>query len=231
MTSSPLLINEPPLQILPTLAKIVGLNEAIVLQQVHYWLNPDFNDNLFEGKHWVHNTFTQWQKQFFFWSRKTIKRTIAGLEDSGLLISFVTVGFKKTKYYTLNYDLLGRISLPGVHAYSARTRAGHASRYETEGNDLKLLENASENHEGQSPSDQDEIADLANFDETAEKQGFHSWGQVDPLDGVKMAPQTLPKKSPKLEGVKEMAEKQGSHSWGQNDPFDGVKVSLSMGPK
>ncbi len=258
--TSPLLINEPPLQVLPTLARIIGLNEAIVLQQVHYWLNPDFNTNFFEGKHWVHNTFNQWQKQFFFWSRKTIKRTIASLENSGLLISFITVGFKKTKYYTLDYDLLGRISLPGVHAYSAKTRAGHAPRYETEGPDLKLLENAPENHgdqpshkkllmdwpdytegrlpaevqpptEGPSPSGQDERAAPANYQETAEKQGVHSWGQVDPLDGVNLASPMAQNKPLKLEGIEEMAEKQGSHPWGQNGPLDGVKLTLSIGSK
>lgn len=32
-----LLIEEPPLQILPSLAAAIGLNEAIVLQQL-YWL-------------------------------------------------------------------------------------------------------------------------------------------------------------------------------------------------
>src|SRR5579862_8779191 len=105
MMTSPLLINEPPLQVLPTLARRIGLNEAIVLQQVHYWLNPQFNKNFFEERYWVHNTFTQWQQQFSFWSKKTIKRTIGDLEDSKLLISFVTSNFKKTKYYTLNYDL------------------------------------------------------------------------------------------------------------------------------
>lgn len=109
--SSQLLINEPPLQVLPTLAKEVGLNEAIILQQVHYWLNPQFNKNTFEGRYWVHNTLTQWQRQFAFWSSTTIKRTIANLEESGLLMSFRTRDFKKTKYYTLNYDLLSRICL------------------------------------------------------------------------------------------------------------------------
>src|SRR5579862_7435599 len=109
--TSPLLINEPPLQVLPTLARRIGLNEAIVLQQVHYWLNPQFNKNFFEERYWVHNTVTQWQQQFAFWSKKTIKRTIANLEESGLLISFVTRNFKKTKYYTLNYELLNRINL------------------------------------------------------------------------------------------------------------------------
>lgn len=108
MTSN-LLINEPPLQVLPTLAKIIGLNEAIILQQVHYWLNPQFNKNFREGKYWVRNTFTQWEQQFAFWSKKTIQRTINSLEDTGLLVSFVTRDFKKRKYYTVDYGRLNRI--------------------------------------------------------------------------------------------------------------------------
>ena len=36
---SNLLTQEPPLQVLPSLAVAIGLNEAIVLQQVHYLLN------------------------------------------------------------------------------------------------------------------------------------------------------------------------------------------------
>ena len=39
MSTSPLLINEHPLMVLPSLATAVGLNQAIVLQQVHYWLD------------------------------------------------------------------------------------------------------------------------------------------------------------------------------------------------
>ena len=59
-----LLISEPPLQVLPSLAKKIGLNEAIVLQQLHYWLDPKRNKNLHENLHWVYNTYEQWQKQF-----------------------------------------------------------------------------------------------------------------------------------------------------------------------
>ena len=67
MVISPLLINEPPLQVLPSLAQKIGLNEAIIVQQVHYWLNPKFNKNYFEGRNWVWNTYEQWQQQFPFW--------------------------------------------------------------------------------------------------------------------------------------------------------------------
>lgn len=107
MTCS-LLINESPLQILPSLALRVGLGEAIILQQIHYWINPKFNKNLFEGRHWVYNTYDQWQEQFPFWSIKTIKRTIWALEEQGLVHSFITRDFKKMKYYTLDYEALNQ---------------------------------------------------------------------------------------------------------------------------
>jgi hypothetical protein len=35
---SRLLINESPIMIIPSLAAKIGLNEAVVLQQIHYWL-------------------------------------------------------------------------------------------------------------------------------------------------------------------------------------------------
>ena len=110
--ASQLLIDEPPLQVLPSLAKRVGLNEAIILQQVHYWLNPKLNKNIFDGCHWVHNTYGQWQKQFPFWAEKTIRRAIGNLEESELLTSFVTRDFKKTKYYTINYALMDQFKKP-----------------------------------------------------------------------------------------------------------------------
>ena len=104
-----LLINEPPLQVLPTLAIRIGLNEAIVLQQVHYWLNPKFNKNVFEGRYWVRNTYEQWQNQFPFWGMNTIRRAVANLEETGLLISFVKRDFKKLKYYSLDYSQLEQL--------------------------------------------------------------------------------------------------------------------------
>ncbi|WLF74824.1 hypothetical protein Q3V38_08385 [Limosilactobacillus fermentum] len=46
-----LLIEEPPLQVLPSLAKSIGLNEAIVLQQIHYWIRK--SNNLKDGHKWI----------------------------------------------------------------------------------------------------------------------------------------------------------------------------------
>lgn len=109
---SNLLINEPPLQVLPSLAEKIGLNEAIIIQQIHYWLNPNHNNNFKNNKHWVHNTYKQWQKQFKFWSLRTIRRTIKNLEDLNLLTSsnFNNNKSDHTKWYTIDYDCLNKIS-------------------------------------------------------------------------------------------------------------------------
>lgn len=110
MMMSPLLIDEPPLQILPTLAVKIGLNEAIVLQQVHYWLSPRHNKTVIHNRCWVNHTYQEWQKQFPFWSLKTIQRVLNQLEEMGLLITYVSKEFQKAKFYSLNYDTLLQLS-------------------------------------------------------------------------------------------------------------------------
>lgn len=109
--TSQLLINEPPLQVLPTLARIIGLNEAIVLQQIHYWLHPQTNRNYFDGRHWVYNTYEQWQKQFPFFSQRTLRRTVKNLETGKLLLSCKGGDLNQTKFYTINYNFLADICL------------------------------------------------------------------------------------------------------------------------
>lgn len=82
---SKLLINQPPLQVLPDLAVKIGLNEAIILQQLHYWLGR--SANIIEDKKWVYNDYSSWRDQFPFWSEKTIQRTFLSLEKLGIIIS------------------------------------------------------------------------------------------------------------------------------------------------
>lgn len=109
--TSQLLINEPPLQVLPTLALKIGLNEAIILQQVHYWLNPHINKKCIEGRYWVYNSCESWQQQFKFWSKNTIKRAIASLQHQKLLIvgNFNHDKFNRSKWYSINYEQLQNI--------------------------------------------------------------------------------------------------------------------------
>lgn len=81
---SRLLITESPVMIIPSLAAKIGVNEAVVLQQIHYWLG--ISKHVVEERTWVYNTYEEWQKQLPFWSVSTIKRTIRSLEMMGLLL-------------------------------------------------------------------------------------------------------------------------------------------------
>ena len=79
-----LLLNEAPLIILPTLACAIGLNEAIFIQQLYYWLEK--SSVYFDNKKWVYKSLKEWENEFPFWSKSTIKRVISSLKKSEILI-------------------------------------------------------------------------------------------------------------------------------------------------
>ena len=116
MAATSLLISESPLTVQPSLAVLLGLNEAIFLQQVQYWITREagFCDQY--GRRWIYNTVKDWRGQFPFWSESTIKRTIRSLEDQNALLS-TTVGdaFNKTKAYTINSDRIEELNQKIVH--------------------------------------------------------------------------------------------------------------------
>jgi DnaD/phage-associated family protein len=111
---SKLLLDDKPIIVLPSLAEKVGLNEAIFLQQLNYWLQE--SKHCYEEKKWIYNTQEDWQEQFPFWSISTIRRTISKLEGFGLLIigNFNKKNFDRTKWYTINYEELEGLSKPSV---------------------------------------------------------------------------------------------------------------------
>jgi len=105
---SRLLIDEPPLQVLPSLARELGLNEAIMLQQMHYWLIKSSYE--FEGVKWFYKTLEDWQTEFPFWSAMTIRRTLTNLEKQKVIRigNFNKKKFDKTKWYTIEYQCVNR---------------------------------------------------------------------------------------------------------------------------
>ena len=105
---SRLLIDEPPLQVLPSLAREIGLNEAIMLQQMHYWLIKSSHE--FEGVKWFYKTLEDWQTEFPFWSTMTIRRTLTNLEKQKVIRigNFNKKKFDKTKWYTIEYQCVNR---------------------------------------------------------------------------------------------------------------------------
>ena len=99
------LIDEYPLVFLPTLACQYGLNEAIVIQQIHYWQRK--NKPMEDGYTWVYNSIPEWKKQFPFWSERTIFSILKRLRDINVLIAERKSDnpWNQTLYYRLNEEI------------------------------------------------------------------------------------------------------------------------------
>ncbi|WP_077619775.1 DnaD domain-containing protein [Bacillus sinesaloumensis] len=101
-----ILLNDRPLLIPPTLAVLLGTNESIILQQIHYWLKRSKQFKL--GRKWVYLTYDQLAEQIPFISKSTIRRTILKLEKQGYLLpqNFNKLKIDKTKWYSIHYENL-----------------------------------------------------------------------------------------------------------------------------
>jgi hypothetical protein len=108
--TSSCLIDEPPIAFLPTLAKIAGVDGALVLQQIHFWLIQPKIGRMVDDAKWVRNSLEEWQRDNFpFWSKSKISRIITKLEDMNLIVSRDDLnrhGYDRTKWYTIHYGNL-----------------------------------------------------------------------------------------------------------------------------
>lgn len=119
---SRLLIPGRTLQVLPKLAEAIGLNEAIALQQIHYWLvenkeNERQKSHFRDGRWWTYNTAAGWKKNNFpFWSESTIRRTFKALREMGLVLTgnYNRAGYDKTLWYTIDYEALTKLEVDVV---------------------------------------------------------------------------------------------------------------------
>jgi DNA-binding PadR family transcriptional regulator len=112
LSMSKLIIEEPPLQVLPSLALVIGLHEAIILQQLHYLLrDPRFGRRI-EEKQWIFNTAEDWRWQYFpFWTEKIIRKAMANLSRLNLIETIQPEGrVSRRKYYRIRTEELERLA-------------------------------------------------------------------------------------------------------------------------
>ena len=109
-----LLYTKEPIVINPIAAEVLGVNEAIIVQQIHYWLNINEKAkiNFYNGRYWTYNTYENWQKtNFRFLSVSTLKRIFKKLVTKGILITdnFNKAKYDRTLWVTINYEKLDEL--------------------------------------------------------------------------------------------------------------------------
>jgi len=114
---APHLLDEPPILIYPTLAVALGINKAVVFQQLHFLLNAQKTaknkytyvaDEHGVERWWVYNSYPEWQRDYFPWlSTSTLKGIFVSLEGDKLVLSMQSVKNKsdRRKWYTIDYEV------------------------------------------------------------------------------------------------------------------------------
>ncbi|MBQ1296890.1 MAG: hypothetical protein IIY21_22790 [Clostridiales bacterium] len=88
-----------------SLAKEIGVKEAIVLSHLAFWVRKNEADerNIHDGKAWTFTTQKALSTYFDFLSEKQVRTTMANLKDLGLIETgnFNSSPYDKTTWYTL----------------------------------------------------------------------------------------------------------------------------------
>ena len=108
-----LLMDDRPLVVLPGLAKLLGsVDDAIVLQQIHWLLQQPHNGVVVDGHKWIWGTYEEWIELYFpMWNVKRLKRITARLEQKGVLVAdqLMKQKWDRTKYYRIDYDVFEKM--------------------------------------------------------------------------------------------------------------------------
>lgn len=116
---SNILLDERLIAFIPSLAREIGTNEAIVLQQINYWVQK--SSKIHNGKRWVYNTTKEWvEKEFCFMSESTLKRTLSSLKSLGLIES---KKLSKHTGYHVNYYSINESKVAEIDARIKKKKA------------------------------------------------------------------------------------------------------------
>jgi hypothetical protein len=131
--------------LLPSLAKAVGVDGAIVLQQLHYYLGNPQCGREHEGHRWVYNTYEDWQQHDFpFWPAYRVGQILRQLQKRGLVLSCqpetrADGACNRRKYYRIDYDQLDSVvtAVPSHYCETQRSVHCETQRSRTKTTDIK----------------------------------------------------------------------------------------------
>lgn len=131
------LYSKHPIIVDTDVAIAIGLKEAVVAQQLNYWLHSKAAKTV-NGRRWVYNTYENWQKDSFpFFTVATIRRLFEKLEKMGVVITgnYNKAGFDKTKWYSIDEkrlnDIIDRRSAQNEQTSCSKRADGAAQNEQT----------------------------------------------------------------------------------------------------
>lgn len=87
------------------IATAYGVNEAIMLQNIVYWINKNAANGkaYYDGRYWTYCSVEGFTRLFPFWTADQIRRILKSLEDKGAIISgcYNENKYDRTKWYAL----------------------------------------------------------------------------------------------------------------------------------
>lgn len=103
-SDSSCIVEESYLSFQPSLAILVGVESAIILQRIQFLCSTPRSGRIIDGYRYIWNTYEQWRDQHFpFWSIDIIKKKMILLEREGWLVTRQPDGvMSRKKYYRLS---------------------------------------------------------------------------------------------------------------------------------
>lgn len=109
---------EKPHSFFPSEAKKYGINKAILLFNIRFWLDKNkANDtNANDGYYWTYNSSTALAKLFPYMKAGSIKNWLKELENDGVLKSgnYNKVNYDRTKWYTIPSEYAIALTVPSI---------------------------------------------------------------------------------------------------------------------
>lgn len=113
LPANDLLLAEPPLVILVELAVRVGLDEAIIMQQLRYWLADERKPPIRDGQRWVCPRDIDFFAPMTHRSLAILEKVLRRLEQAGLVRAsdrYNAMPGDRTKWYTLDFEAIEQLA-------------------------------------------------------------------------------------------------------------------------
>lgn len=92
------------------IAKLYGVNEAIFINNIYFWINHNVanNKHFYDGRFWTYNTKKAFTELFPFWTYEQVKNIIKKLIEKEVLITgnFNENTWDKTAWYSLSENII-----------------------------------------------------------------------------------------------------------------------------